>query len=297
MSENNKNQEPAKKFINRRTFISRFLIPIAAGFGIGTFIKDPVLDAIRTASVNNTLANNRQLLQATATAVAKKGEHTSPLPEGEITPEMVREIRKSVILVKVTGEKGEGTYTAWLAKRDKDILYFVTNRHCIEEPGKLKLLEMVRPGIDKNSFDYPGSEIKIATAPVDDPDIAVIKLKWFWPTDIDTPFKPLNYKENALIKNEDKLLSIGFPGEFVNYDDLQKSITSIDYLEITNSNDDYTWDAKGIVSPGNSGSPAIKLINHIPTVIGMASGVYSDILESGDKITPLQINGLIDSLK
>lgn len=138
----------------------------------------------------------RQALEATATAVVQKGEHTSFVADKEFSREFFERVRASTVKVFVQGEKNgkveANTSTGWFAKNADGNQVLVTNSHTYHDFDKVSFIEYWRPGIDKYKTTPQG---RIVINPMHIPDFAVAKFDM--PPQQAPQIEGLIYKDNV----------------------------------------------------------------------------------------------------
>lgn len=165
--------------------------------------------------------------------------------------------------------------TAWLAEVDANSYYFVTNRHVAKTFDSLSAIALWRPNIDTQKFvasDY--TRISYSSGV----DLAVIRCRLYNPPN--QALEVLKWKDNALLMKGEKVLVVGFPGEFFSPDSDLKTSTMGSIMTISESTaprNDFgvtggNSEAVGLINNGSSGSPVILMFKGEPTVVGIAYG-------------------------
>lgn len=145
-------------------------------------------------------------LNATATAVARRGETTSFHEEGGYSQEIFEQIRRSAFAVELRGDKAIAIGTAWLAGNNNGRLQFVTNRHLYSGAGKSVYdIRLWRPSLD--NYPLATNQFNIVTTE-QGLDIAVINCNAINFAD---ELQPLAWKEQRIPKLGSRTLIVGYP--------------------------------------------------------------------------------------
>lgn len=256
--------------------------------------------------------NMDDILYATATALSKENKQSSFQPEGEFTQEIFNKVQQATfkigIVGMVTDDKGQKGMeyllgTTWLvgANRHREGQYdFVTNAHVVAY-GKIEIqqLYITRPGIDQTPLSLgPGSCKTVASENFDD---AILSCRFstdqLTQMSMSIPPSPLDFLDAYQLKSDEKVLTVGFPGDFdISSGPDLKSRTLGEVVTVDGTDQNMGHQvvmAKGLSSQGGSGSPSIKVIDQIPAVVGM---IYAGHGEQDVMITPMDVQVLLDQL-
>lgn len=250
------------------------------------------------------------ILKATATALDQENRQSSFQPEGKFTQEVFNEVQRATFKIAVVGvvtdDKGNKGMeylpgTAWLARANPDENQYdlVTNAHVLGY-GKIEIQNVyaLRPGIDQTSVSLGPGSCQVVTSQNYDVGILSCHLSQAQVDQMSVPLVPLTFMDGDLPNQNDKLLTVGFPGDFniSNGPDLKaKTLGEVITVDGTTQNMGHEVSmAKGVSSHGGSGSPTAKLFDDVPVVIGM---VYAGE-EQDDQlmVTPLDVQVLLDKL-
>ncbi len=250
------------------------------------------------------------ILKATATALNQENRQSSFQPEGKFTQEVFNEVQQATFKIAVVGmvtdDKGNKGMeylpaTAWLARinSDKNQYDLVTNAHVLGY-GKIEIQNVyaLRPGIDQIPVSLGPGSCQVVTSQNYDVGILSCHLSQDQVSQMSTPLVPLIFMDGDKPNQDEKLLTVGFPGDFniSNSTDLKaKTLGEVITVDGTTQNMGHEVSmARGISSHGGSGSPTTKLFDDVQVVIGM---VYAGE-ERGDQlmVTPLDVQILLDQL-
>lgn len=211
-------------------------------------------------------------LFATATAVAQLKD-SSFIPEGEFTAEVFDRVRRGTFILQSEHNGNISQSTAWLVSADKNELYLATVAHTFyqnDKPMGSERITLYRPGIDTDKYrftSYKGQMYK-------DPDNALVKVIGNYKSKI--PLEVLKFDDDYTIKQEERLLMVGFPWEFAipgsdgNYITLGQ-VLSAKWLRRSQKNLNL-WYSFALSDNGSSGSPIVRVDeNQNPIVIAMVN--------------------------
>lgn len=251
-------------------------------------------------------------LRATATAVAKTGAKTTFVPEGVYTEKFIEHVRRGTFIIGVTtqstdkssGEKitERGSATAWLAEQKNGELYFVTNRHVIDnvfyhkligdlstENSSVQINGFYRPYIDTDMYEPDGADFLVEET---DKDMAVIKCKGNYESE--TPLEILPWVDHYTVKTGEKMVVAGFPGALYSQSDRNHMLSGSVNEVISVNKDD--WAINGIVHKGGSGSPVFTESKGKPVAVGLVYDCDLFLLKDRILAYPLNLAQSIDNL-
>lgn len=215
-------------------------------------------------------------LEKEANDAFDKPEKTNFKPEPPYTQDFFNKVRNSTFQIHIGSTNESTAGTCWCAYRDKEYVYFVTNKHVVSKGGNknnelmdVQLMQVLRPNIDQDTYWFEKDAITIIPSEKD--DIAIIRCK-IKPEDLQI-FAPLRYKDKIKKVIIKKALTVGFPDSFdlPNTDDLHDPT----FGQIVNIEkyDESIIQMSGFSHPGVSGSPfVIADEDGYPTVVGIITG-------------------------
>lgn len=193
---------------------------------------------------------------------------------------------------------GQFTGTGWLAKEEDGFKYIVTCKHNADDWSKIQRLDLCRPGIDKSLFSASSMVVGFYNE-----DTAVLKVKVDYQAS--DPLQAMDFKDRTVPQRGSKMMFVGFPGEFLKFDQPYNSYTLASDINVDNgiiTTKDGYW-VKAIADSAVSGSPVIMNDVGNINVVGMVTG-RNDAVFPGDKnpssalfIKPLNVGSLIGFLK
>lgn len=289
----NDNAEPSK--VTRRTFLT-------AAMAMAAMLKACRIEATTSRKQPNSLPSNNATsevitatpypndpapdvaLRQTATAIAKKGENTSFVPDKEFSKEFFERVRQAAFIVevdgKVDGNPVGGIGSGWLAKNNKGKFVLVTTDHQFANKGEITSLRLWRPGIDTQKIEP--TRFVIHSFPAVDQAVTIIDI----PEGIE-PIEGLDYKPNTTrLKKDTDVLVAGFPSEFYDEQDkFNKTPIMGSHLKVEENANIQTgeWLTRGDANGGTSGSVAVINENGLPLAVGVIRSVGRESWRSTDK--------------
>lgn len=210
-------------------------------------------------------------MQKTAVALNKDNLNSSFKEAEGFTEKMFEEVRRGTVLIEMTGDKDANDVfygTGYVIRHDTNSTYFVTNKHMFMGKGNITGLKIWRPNLDTE--EYVPSQLNYVATQGDDlnTDIAVVKCKGVYKSKV--PLASVVYKEreNLLGKN---VLVVGFPGELKEGRNSFQVPIGGEVMQILGQlkGSSNSFIARGLISPGSSGSPSFMLEEGVLSFIGI----------------------------